>query len=324
MGENIAKKGNAWGNFGKKIVSSYLGKLLLATILLCVVMSIASPYFLSITNFKDILVSTSVTGIVSFGMTLVIITGTIDLSVGALVALTSVTLCSCINHGIPVLLSVIVSILASVIVGLLNAFLISKLKINGFIITMGTMNVARGLAYIIIGGRPLPFTAPSIRYLGKGTILGIPISIYLFAIVLIVVWYILKYTQFGRNVYAVGNSPETARLSGINVPKTQTIVFVIMALLSAVAGILLSAQSYAGIPTAGEGYELDAITAVVLGGAAMEGGAGTVLGTLLGTIIVAILMNGLNLLSVPHFYQLVTKGVIVILAMIIAHSRKNK
>lgn len=322
MGEKLKRKMprkelNAMG--------SYISKLIIATTVLIVLMSIFIPNFFSGTNFLNVLNSTAITGIIAFGMTMIIITGAIDLSVGSLVALTSVIICQCINDGIPSLIAVLLAFVACGMFGLINSFFVSKLKINAFIITMGTMSVVRGLAYIIIGGRPKPFEAPWIRYFGKEKLFGvIPYPVVFMLITVALVWYILKHTQFGRNVYAIGNNAETARLSGINVLKTRTLVFVIMSLLCAVAGFLLTAQAYAGIPQSGEGYELDAITAVVLGGAAMEGGSGTVLGTLLGTIIVAIVMNGMNLLSVPYFYQLLVKGIIVIAAMVIANTRKNK
>lgn len=306
-------------------MGSYIIKLVVATILLIVLMSIFIPTFFSGTNFLNVLNATAITGIIGFGMTMVIITGAIDLSVGSLVALTSVVICQCINDGITPWLAVVIAFGACILFGLFNAFFVAKLKINAFIITMGTMSVVRGLAYIIIGGRPKPFESEGIRFFGKEKLFGIiPYPVIFMVIIVVIIWYILKHTQFGRNVYSVGNNAETARLSGINVLKTRTLVFVIMAALCAVAGFLLTARAYAGIPQAGEGYELDAITAVVLGGAAMEGGSGTVLGTFLGASIVAIVINGMNLLSVPYFYQLLVKGIIVIAAMVIANSRKSK
>lgn len=322
MSEKINKR-----VFGSNLnaMGNYIVKLVVATIVLVSLMSVFIPHFFSGVNFVNVLNSTAITGIISFGMTMVIITGAIDLSVGSLVALTSVIICQSINSGLPAWVAIIMAFLGCAVFGLINSFFVSKLKINAFIITMGTMSVVRGLAYIIIGGRPKPFVSDGIRFFGKEKLFGvIPYPVIFMLLTVALVWYILKHTQFGRNVYAIGNNAETARLSGINVLKTRTLVFVIMSLLCAVAGFLLTAQAYSGIPQAGEGYELDAITAVVLGGAAMEGGSGTVLGTLLGTVIVAIVMNGMNLLSVPYFYQLLVKGIIVICAMVIANTRKNK
>ncbi|WP_317855239.1 ABC transporter permease [Chakrabartyella piscis] len=305
--------------------NSYVLKLVIAIIVMYTVMCLTIPYFADFNNFINILSAMSITGIISFGMTLVILTGDIDLSVGSLVAMTSAMICALVNQGVNPWLSVLIAFLACAGFGLINAFFIAKKKITAFIITMGTMNVARGIAYIIVGGKSQPFDAPSIRYFGKLKVFGvIPFAVVVVLVLLAVIWYVLKYTQFGRNVYAVGNNAETARLSGINVLKTQTIVFVIMGVLSAVAGFLLTAQAYSGIPQAGSGYELDAITAVVLGGTLMTGGSGTIIGTMLGAFIVAVVENGMNLMSVSYYYQLLVKGAIVIIAMVIAKARGKK
>lgn len=305
--------------------NSYICKLVLAIIGLYIGMSLCIPYFFDFNNFINILSAMSITGIIAFGMTLVILTGDIDLSVGSLVALTSALICMLVNMGLNPWLSVLLAVLACVAFGLINAFFIAKMKITAFIITMGTMNVARGLAYIAVGGKSQPFDAQSIRFFGKLKFFNvIPFAVVVVLVLLAVVWYTLKYTQFGRNVYAIGNNAETARLSGINVLRTQTIVFVIMGVLSSVAGFLLTAQAYSGIPQAGDGYELDAITAVVLGGTLMTGGSGTVVGTMLGAFVVAMVENGMNLLSVSYYYQLLVKGCIVIIAMVIAQARGKK
>lgn len=301
--------------------SGYLPKLTLACIGLIVLMSCLSEYFFSLTNFKDILLGTAVIGIISFGMTMVLISGDIDLSVGSVVAFSSVVLCVSINAGLGLPLAILLTAAGAIAVGLVNGFFISVLEINSFIITLGTMSVIRGLAYIIIGGNPLPFKQPIVRFIGSGTFLGVPIPIYLMVAVLAILWFVLKYTQFGRNVYAIGNNRETARLSGINVVKTKMLVFGIMGLLSGVAGFLLAAQTYAGIPAAGQGYELDALTAVILGGTSLKGGEGRLAGTVLGTFFVAIVLNGQNMLDVPYFYQLVSKGGIILVAMAMARKR---
>jgi len=305
----------------KRWTAGYLPKLTLACIALIVLLSFLSPYFFTLTNFKDILLGTAVIGIISFGMTMVLISDGIDLSVGSVVAFSSVILCVSINAGLPLPLALVLSLGGGVLVGLVNGFFIAVMNINPFIITLGTMSVVRGLAYIIIGGRPLPFEQPAVRFIGSGTFLGVPIPIYFMVAVLVILWFVLKYTQFGRNVYAIGNNEETARLSGINVVKTRILVFAIMGLLAGVAGFLLSAQTYAGIPASGQGYELDALTAVILGGTSLKGGQGRLAGTVLGTFIVALVLNGQNLMDIPYFYQLVSKGVIIIIAMAIARKK---
>ena len=301
--------------------SSYLVKLTLACIVLIVVMSFLSPHFFSVTNFKDILLGTAVIGIISFGMTMVLISGDIDLSVGSVVAFSSVVLCVSINAELGLPVALLLTAGGAIAVGLVNGFFVSVLEINSFIITLGTMSVIRGLAYIVIGGNPLPFKQPTVRFLGSGTFLGVPLPIYCMVAVLVMLWFVLKYTQFGRNVYAIGNNAETARLSGINVVKTKLLVFGLMGLLSGIAGFLLAAQTYAGIPAAGQGYELDALTAVILGGTGLKGGQGRLAGTVLGTFFVAVVLNGQNMLDVPYFYQLVSKGVIILIAMALARKK---
>jgi ribose transport system permease protein len=305
----------------KQATSGYLPKLTLASIALIILLANLSPFFFTLTNLKDILLGTAVIGIISFGMTMVLISDGIDLSVGSVVAFASVILCVSINAGLGLPLALLLTLGGAIFVGLINGFFIAVMNINPFIITLGTMSVVRGAAYIIIGGRPLPFEAPAIRFIGSGTILGVPIPIYFMVAVLGALSFVLKYTQFGRNVYAIGNNQETARLSGINVIKTKILVFAIMGLLAGVAGFLLSAQTYAGIPAAGQGYELDALTAVILGGTSLKGGQGRLAGTVLGTFIVALVLNGQNMMNIPYFYQLVSKGVIILIAMTIARKR---
>lgn len=305
----------------KKWTGGYLTKLLLACIALIVLLSFLSPFFFTLTNFSDILLGTAVIGIISFGMTMVLISDGIDLSVGSVVAFSSVILCVSINAGLGLPLALLLTFIGAISVGIVNGFFIAVMNINPFIITLGTMSVIRGVAYIVIGGRALPFEQPIVRYIGSGTFLNIPIPIYFMITVLIVLWFILKYTQFGRNIYAIGNNEETARLSGINIIKTKMLVFCIMGFLSGIAGFLLASQTYAGIPAAGQGYELDALTAVILGGTSLKGGEGRLSGTVLGTIIVALVLNGQNMMGIPYFYQLVSKGVIILIAMTIARKR---
>jgi ribose transport system permease protein len=319
--DNSTPPKGAVAQLAQFISSSYLVKLSLACVALIAALSFLSPYFFTLTNFKDILLGTAVIGIISFGMTVVLISDGIDLSVGSVVAFCSVILCVSINAGLGLPLSVFLTLIGAITVGLFNGFFVSVLNINPFIITLGSMSLVRGIAYIIIGGQPKPFESEIIRFIGSGSVFGIPVPIYFMLAVLLIISFMMKYTQFGRNVYAIGNNQETARLSGINVIKTRILVFCIMGLLSGIAGILLAAQTYAGIPAAGNGYELDALTAVILGGTSLKGGEGRLAGTLLGTLIVALVLNGQNMLGVPYFYQLVSKGVIIIFAMTVAMKR---
>jgi ribose transport system permease protein len=314
------KKETLWRHV-RPWISGYLPKLTLACIALIVVMSFLSPHFFSLTNFKDILLGTAVIGIISFGMTMVLISGDIDLSVGSVVAFSSVVLCVGINADLGLPVALLLTAAGAISIGLVNGFFVSVLQINSFIITLGTMSVVRGLGYIILPETSEPFKNSVVRFLGSGTLGGVPIPICFMAAVLVILWFVLKYTQFGRNVYAIGNNRETARLSGINVVKTKLLVFSIMGLLSGVAGFLLAAQTYAGSSKAGQGYELDALTAVILGGTSLQGGQGRLAGTVLGTFFVAVLLNGQNMLNVAYEHQLVSKGVIILIAMALARKR---
>lgn len=305
----------------KKLTSGYLTKLIIVCIVISIGISFVTPYFLTFANFRDMLLGTSVIGIIAFGMTIVLISDGIDLSVGSVVAFSSVVMCVSINAGLGLGVALILTMGSAMLIGAVNGFFIAVLNINPFIITLGTMSVVRGLSFIVIGGRALPFSQPAVRYIGSQSILGIPIPIYFMIIVFAVLWFMLKYTQLGRNIYAIGNNTETARLSGINIIKTKMLVFVIMGLLAGVAGFLLSAQTYAGSPNAGIGYELDAITAAILGGTSLSGGQGKVVGTVIGIIIVALVLNGQNMIGISYDAQYVSKGVIILIAMTIARKR---
>lgn len=315
------KKNNKGLDIFKDLISGYLTKLIIVCIVISLIISMITPYFLTFANFRDMLLGTSVIGIIAFGMTIVLISDGIDLSVGSVVAFSSVIMCVSINAGFSLPLALLFTLGSAIIIGGINGFFISVLNINPFIITLGTMSVVRGLSFIVIGGRALPFSEPTVRFIGSETILGIPIPIYFMVIIFGVLWFTLKYTQFGRNIYAIGNNSETARLSGINIVKTKMLVFCLMGLLAGIAGFLLSAQTYAGSPNAGIGYELDAITAAILGGTSLSGGQGRLVGTVIGIIIVALVLNGQNMIGISYDAQYVSKGVIILIAMTIARKR---
>lgn len=315
------KKENPIVGVLKQIASGYLSKLVLVCIVISIVISRITPYFLTLSNFRDMLLGTSVIGIIAFGMTIVLISDGIDLSVGSVVAFSSVMMCVSINAGFNLFVALLFTMGTAVLIGAVNGFFISVLNINPFIITLGTMSVVRGLSFIVIGGRALPFSEPTVRFIGSESLFGIPIPIYFMVIIFALLWFMLKYTQFGRNIYAIGNNTETARLSGINIIKTKMLVFCIMGLLAGVAGFLLSAQTYAGSPNAGIGYELDAITAAILGGTSLSGGQGRLVGTVIGIIIVALVLNGQNMIGISYDAQYVSKGVIILIAMTIARKR---
>lgn len=285
--------------------------------------------FLQPQNLLNVIVQVAPIGIIALGMMFAIITKGIDLSVGATVALAAVVAASMAQMGsdrfpvwwvgIPVIAALIVGACVGGVVGTL----VAKFHIAPFIATLGMMTAARGLALIYTDGRPISGLAPGYNFLGQGSILGIPVPIFLFAGVALLTWVILQRTRFGRHVYAIGGNEQAARVSGINVSRVQLGIYTYIGVLAALAGVILSARIGSGNPQLGMTIELDAITATVIGGTSFNGGVGTVWGTIVGALIISVINNGLDLLSVSPFWQMVVKGVIIVVAIII-DERKNR
>ncbi len=298
--------------------------VLLGVVGLCIIMSFASPYFMTKANILNVFMQISTNTIAAFGMTLVILTGGIDLSVGSLQALTGMTVAVLItNLGIPVPLAVLIGILVGLACGLFNGTIIAFTKMPEFIVTLAMMTIARGLAYIVGDGKPTRVSDDSFNQLGAGFLgpIGLPI-IYMF-VIMALLWYFLNRTKTGRHIYAVGGNKEAALYSGISIAKVQIIVFSLSGLLSGFTGVVLTARMYTGQPAIGNGAELDAIAATVLGGTSMAGGAGTLGGTLIGALIIGIMGNGLNLLNISSFMQMVVKGFVILVAVFIDTFRKK-
>lgn len=281
--------------------------------------------FLTTGNIMNILRQASTNLLIALAMTLVIILGGIDLSVGSIVALTGVVTGGLIAYnGLPVWVAVIGAILVGLFFGLMNGFIISKTSIPAFIVTLSTMNIGRGLAYIYTGGAPIRVVSDDFNFIGSGYVFGIPIPVlYLLAFTIVFV-YTMNKTKLGRHIYAVGGNPEAARFSGINNSKITLIVYTLSGLMAAISGVVLASRMFSGQPTAGEGAEMDAIAAVVIGGTSMSGGIGTIGGTIIGGLIIAVLNNGLNLMNVSSFWQLVVKGVIILIAAYVDYIRNMK
>lgn len=285
--------------------------------------------FLQPQNLINVIVQVAPIGIIALGMMFAIITKGIDLSVGATVALAAVIAASMAQMGsdrfpvwwvgIPVIAALIVGALVGGVIGTL----VSVFRIAPFIATLGMMTAARGLALIYTDGRPISRLASGYNFLGQGSILGIPVPIYLFAGVAVLTWVILQRTRFGRHVYAIGGNEQAARVSGINVSRVQFGIYTYIGVLAALAGVILSARIGSGNPQLGMTIELDAITATVIGGTSFNGGVGTVWGTIVGALIISVINNGLDLLSVSPFWQMVVKGAIIVIAIII-DERKNR
>ncbi|UXI04277.1 ribose ABC transporter permease [Photobacterium sp. TY1-4] len=301
-------------------------KSLIALLFLIVVVSFLNPNFFTVDNILNILRQTSVNAIIAVGMTLVILTAGIDLSVGSVLALSGALAATLIGMEVPVMVAVPTALLAGAALGAISGVIIAKGKVQAFIATLVTMTLLRGVTMVFTEGRPVStgFTdvADSFAWFGTGYALGVPVPIWLMVIVFAAIWYLLNHTRFGRYIYALGGNESATRLSGINVDRVKIGVYAICGLLAALAGIIVTSRLSSAQPTAGMGYELDAIAAVVLGGTSLAGGKGRIMGTLIGALIIGFLNNALNLLDVSSYYQMIAKASVILLAVMV--DNKNK
>jgi len=288
-----------------------------------IVLSILSPVFLTVTNLLNILRQTSIHGIMAVGMTFVILTAGIDLSVGSVLALTGI-LCAGFEHAEwSLFYIVVVTLIIGCGIGLINGLIITKGRVTPFVVTLGMMSVARGLALIYSGGYPISGFGDSFRFIGAGYVFKLPLPIVIFLFTLIVAAVVLRNTKLGRYIYAIGGNEETVRLSGINSDTYKTIAYVFSGLTSALGAIVLTSRLNAGEPIAGTGYELDVIASVVIGGTSLMGGRGGVLGTFIGATLIGTINNGMNLLGISSYFQLVAKGLIIIGAVLLDRLREE-
>lgn len=289
----------------------------IALILLIVVAALLSPRFLSPVNLMNVLRQTAIVGVLGIGMTFVILTAGIDLSVGAMLALSAVLLAGTLESSGNILLAMLAAVLAGMGVGLGNGLGVTLGRVQPFVMTLGMLGIARSLAFLYTGGQPIPVLDKDFLMLGIGYLWKIPIPSIIFIAILIVAALVLRYTPFGRAVYAIGSNEEAARLSGIEVGRVKTAVYVISGFTAGISAIMYCSQFASAPPIAGEGYELDAIAAVVVGGTSLFGGQGGVIGTFFGALIIGILSNILNLMGVSPFAQPLAKGALIILAVLI-------
>ncbi len=296
-------------------------------ILLCIILSFLTPTFATTENFLNVLRQVSINGILAIGLSFVILTGGIDLSVGSLVALTGVITAGTIKAGLPVGSAILLGIGCALVMGIISGLLIAQGKLAPFIVTLAIMTIARGLTFIYSKGQPISSLPQNFLVIGKGNILigpiTIPIPAMILALVFGVSWFLISYTSFGRYIYAVGGNEYAAVVSGINAKKIKILVYAISGLLAGIASIILTSRVAVGLPQAGEGYELDAIAATVIGGMSLSGGRGRLWGTLIGALILGVLSNGLDLMGVGSYYQKVIKGAIILAAVLMDSSRKN-
>jgi ribose transport system permease protein len=281
--------------------------------------AVYSPQFLTMTNILNILRQTSINAIIAAGMTFVILSGGIDLSVGSILAFTGAIMAQGLLSGFNGIISLIAALLIGMMLGMLNGVIICKGKVQPFIATLGTMILLRGATLVFTDGKPISFGANSsnlINALGNGYIFNIPVPVYIMLLVFICGYFILKHMRTGRYVYAIGCNEKASLLAGININAVKIYTYVVCGFLSAMAGVIVTSRLSSAQPTTGSGYELDAIAAVVIGGTSLSGGRGTIIGTFIGALIISVLNNSLNILNISSYYQMVIKGIVIILAVI--------
>lgn len=291
---------------------------MIALALLIIGISIISPQFRTVSNFLSLLRQSSINGLIAFGMTYVILTGAIDLSVGSMLALSTVLCAKMITTGVPVGFAMLLSLCLGAGLGFVSGLLVTKGRLQPFIATLITMTVYRGLTMIFSNGKPISNLGDSyiLKLVGKGTYFGIPIPVILLFLIFLFFLFLLTKTTFGRRIYATGSNWKSAKLAGVNISRTKIIAYVISGIMSALSGLILLSRLNSAQPTLGTGYELDAIAAVALGGTSMSGGRGKIYGTFIGVLIIAVLNNGLNILGVSSYYQDVIKGLVILIAVL--------
>jgi len=296
--------------------------LVIAIVLIGTVLSFARPNFLTVSNLVNVIRQISINGILAVGVTYVLLTGGVDLSLGSLVALTGVVAATFGSSQYPVVLPVMAGVLTGAACGAANGVVVTKGKVAPFIVTLGMMTVARGLALVFSGGRPVSNLSPGFTRLG-GDVAGVPIPVLVLAVVALVSVVCLNNLRLGRHIYAVGGNEKAARASGINVDAVKMFAYTVCGAFAGIAGVVLAARITTGQPNAGIGYELDAIAAVVIGGTSLSGGVGGVGGTILGALLMGVINNGLDLLNVSSYYQAIIKGVIIVGAVWLDRNREK-
>lgn len=298
--------------------------ILIGLVALCVVIAFRSDSFLTYENIVNVLRQSAQNIFIASGMTIILIAGGIDLSVGSVVGLVGVMVGTMVNDGMPILLAVGICLVVGALMGTFNGMILSRTTLPPFIVTYALMTILRGGIYVYTGGTTVRIDDRSFIAVGTGYTLGIPNPVWYMAVILAIVYLILNRTKLGRHIYAIGGNEKAAEFSGIDVKNVRLFVYVFSGIMAAVAGIVLAARSYSGQPTAGTGAEMDAIEACVLGGCSMAGGYGFIGGTIIGALIIAIMNNGLNLMRIDSYWQMVAKGVIVLIAVYVDYVKNQK
>ncbi len=292
-------------------------KAAIALVVLLIVVSSLNPYFFTWDNILVVLQQTSVNAIIAVGMTFVILTKGIDLSVGSVLALTGALCATMVSLHFPIVFVVLFTLIAGAIFGMVSGGIITKGYVQPFIATLITMTLYRGITMVFSDGFPISASSASFSFIGGGSFLGIPIPVYIMFVVYLLSYYVLKYMRFGRYVYATGGNEQAAKLAGINVNRIKLAVYGVSGMLSALAAIIVTSRLASAQPNAGTGYELDAIAAVVLGGTSLFGGKGKIVGTLIGALIIGLLSNAFNLMNVSSYYQMIVKALVILLAVLL-------
>lgn len=308
--------------FDKKWIQTYM--LIFIVIGLGLVLSIISPNFLTTTNLLNVLRQISINGILAIGMTIVCLTGGIDLSVGSIVAFSGILAAGMLrDKNYPIVLVLLIAIVIGGVLGLYNGYFVAYWNAAPFVVTLSMMTIARGMTYVYSSGRPISNLPTEFLALGKGSIAGIPVPTLILILVFAMASIMLTKLRFGRYIYAVGGNENAAMVSGINVKRIKMMVYVLSGISCGIAAIILTARVSAGLPTAGVSYELDAIAATVIGGTSLSGGRGRLWGTIVGAILLGIVNNGLDLMNVSSFYQQIVKGLIILGAILIDSKRSQ-
>ncbi len=319
-GKTLKKDGSGFTLSG--IYAKYgMWIILIAMIIL---MSVLTPNFLTKRNLMNLVRQVSFIAIIGFGSAFILISGGLDLSPGAVVAATSVVCASFAQGNHPLIVPLLVGLLVGITCGLINGFLVTRLNVPPFIATLGTMQSARGFAMLYSGGNSITKLTDSFKFLGQGSLLGIPVPIIVMVVIAVVMYVLLDHTPYGRRSVGVGDNIEAARISGINVNRIILSVYLIGGLLSSVTSILMTARIASGQPILGDGYEMDAISAAVVGGVSLKGGVGSIWGVVCGALIIGIINNGMDLLAVSSYWQQVVKGVIIVLAVVLDQLKNRK
>lgn len=311
MEKNGAVKKRLFKSGGSEIT------ICIAYVGLCIIFSVMSPNFFSIRNFVNIGIYSSIMGITAAATTLVLICGCIDISVGATMGLTGMLSALMLKAGMPIVWVILISLLAGAAAGVFNGLLVSKGKIVPMIATLATMSIIRGIAYLTNGGISIVISNPAFNWLGRGYVGPVPFILIIMAVVYVGFFYLTKYTAYGRKLYATGSNQRASYLAGINTDTTILTVYILNGIFAGLSGVLMAAQSGAGLPTAGDTYEMSIISGCVLGGTSINGGKGNVWGTLVGILLLTTISNGLTMLGISSFWQQIIKGTILLAAVLI-------